>query len=310
MRRRAFILLLLAACVFPSIARGQRRVPVPSTRDEMLVSTDWLAKRLSLPQVVAIYIARGASDFEAAHIPNSRPILITDLAVKRAGLTNELPPVEALVDLFARAGVSNDARVVLYDNAGGLLATRAWWTLDYLGRAGNASLLDGGLQAWVAEKRPVDQGAAAPVARAEFTPRLNPRVLVTLPVMRDYSWQATHEADPGVLIVDARPQEEYEGKETEGIPRAGHIPGAVSLFWRNLLESGDKPEILPAPELRKKWREAGAAPGKKIVIYCKSGVQATHDYFTAKYLGFDPVMYDGSFLEWSAASDTAVEKKN
>lgn len=309
MTRRTPSLLLLAAFLLPGVALGQGRVPVPTTRDEMLVSTQWLAKRLSLPQVVVIYVARQAGDFEAAHIPHSRPILINDLAVKRAGLTHELPPVEALVDLFARAGVASDSRVVLYDNAGGLLATRAWWTLDYLGRAGNASLLDGGLQAWTAEKRPVDQGAAAAVARAEFAPRLNPRVLVTLPIMRDYSWQATHEADSAVLIVDARPREEYEGKETEGVPRAGHIPGGVSLYWRDLLESGDKPELLPAPELRKKWMEAGAAPGKKIVIYCKSGIQATHDYFTAKYLGFDPVMYDGSFMEWSAAGNTAVEKK-
>lgn len=302
---------LIAAAFLCGTAAGQRRgrVAVASTRDEMLVSTGWLAKRQELPQIVVVYVARTAADFQAAHIPRSRMILFSDLAVKRGGLTYELPPVETLVDLFATAGVSDDSRVVLYDDAGGLLATRAWWTLDYLGRAQNASLLDGGLQVWRAEQRPIERGPAVAASKGEFTPRLNPDVLVSLQEMRDYSWQATHAPNPGVLIVDARPREEYDGKASEGVPRAGHIPGAVSLFWRDTLESSDKPEILPAPDLRKKWMEAGAAPGKKIVIYCKSGVQATHDYFTAKYLGFDPVMYDGSFMEWSAAADTNVEKQ-
>ncbi len=53
----------------------------------------------------------------------------------------------------------------------------------------------------------------------------------------------------------------------------------------------------------------GAAPGRKLVTYCHSGIAATHDYFAAKYLGYDVAVYDGSMAEWSAAKDTQVDTK-
>jgi thiosulfate/3-mercaptopyruvate sulfurtransferase len=47
--------------------------------------------------------------------------------------------------------------------------------------------------------------------------------------------------------------------------------------------------------------------GKNVVVYCRTGVQASHDYFTLKLLGFKPVLYEGSFFEWSNAPGTPVE---
>jgi 3-mercaptopyruvate sulfurtransferase SseA len=36
-------------------------------------------------------------------------------------------------------------------------------------------------------------------------------------------------------------------------------------------------------------------------------MQSSFDYFVAKYLGYDPSMYDASFFEWSK-SNLPVEK--
>ena len=67
------------------------------------------------------------------------------------------------------------------------------------------------------------------------------------------------------------------------------------------LESKENPHMLPAAELRHLFQSAGIAPGRKVVSYCHSVVQGAYAYFTAKYLGYDAVLYDGSFQEWSNA---------
>jgi thiosulfate/3-mercaptopyruvate sulfurtransferase len=93
-------------------------------------------------------------------------------------------------------------------------------TLEYLGHA-RVSVMDGGIEAWVEEGRPVVERPAAP-RRGSFEAHPNPDVVV------DAAWVKAHLADPKVALVDARPHSEYE--------RPGHIPGARSLYrverWR------------------------------------------------------------------------------
>jgi thiosulfate/3-mercaptopyruvate sulfurtransferase len=64
--------------------------------------------------------------------------------------------------------------------------------------------------------------------------------------------------------------------------------------------------LRPVDELRRMYQSTGAARGRPIVAYCRTGAQSSHAYFTAKYLGYDVTMYDGSFIEWSNASDAPV----
>lgn len=78
-----------------------------------------------------------------------------------------------------------------------------------------------------------------------------------------------------------------------------HIPGASSLFWMDMLVSSENPVLKPEAELRRMYAKAHAAPGRQLVTYCRTGMQAAFDYFVAKYLGYDPSMYDASFFEWS-----------
>ena len=47
--------------------------------------------------------------------------------------------------------------------------------------------------------------------------------------------------------------------------------------------------------------------GKNVVTYCEVGIQASHGYFLAKYLGYDAAMYDGSYQEWSAKNMPVVK---
>jgi thiosulfate/3-mercaptopyruvate sulfurtransferase len=288
-------------------AQAVKKAATPAVRAEMLVSTDWLAKNLNNPKVVVLHVSREQKHYDAGHVPGARFLPFNELVATRGALPNELPPVSALQQLFSRLGVGDDTRVVLYGENFGLLAARAFYTLDYLGHGHHAALLDGGLEKWQAEKREVSTAAPAAVKPATFTPRPQPRVSVTLDAMRDLSWVAANSSTPNVAVIDARPGADYLGTTPDdGLPRRGHIAGATSLYWMQHLTSREMPTLKPAAELRKMYEEAGATPGKTVVTYCRTGVQASHSYFVAKYLGYDAAMYDGSFVEWSKAEGAPV----
>ncbi len=304
----ARIAVVAVLCGLATGAFAQRRlseVRVPTTRDSMLVSTEWLTRHLQDPDIVILHIGRERADYEKGHIPGARFIAFSEMVVTRGGVPNELPPAADLQKLFEAAGVGDGSRVILYGERTGLLAARAFFTLDYLGHGERAALLDGGFEKWRAERRPVSNEVPE-VKPGKFTPIVHPEVLVPLAVMRDFSWEASNLPRSPVALIDARPAEEFAGsKNSEGL-RSGHIPGAVSLYWMETLESREDPELLPPADLRKVFGRAGVTPDRKVVTYCVTGVQASFVYFAARYLGYDVAMYDGSMSEWSKVPDIAV----
>ena len=226
--------------------------------------------------------------------------------VTRDGVINELPPVEKLQKIFSQLGVGDDSRVVLMCDMQGLLAARVYWTLDYLGFGEKAALLDGGLEKWKAEKRELSN-VAPEVQMRRFTPRLNPRVLVSREVVRDVSWLTANMETSNTVLLDARQPEAYTGEsKSKNLTRNGHIPGAGNVYWEHTLTGKEIPTLKPVADLQKMYSNAGVEPGKKVVTYCWIGMMASHGYFTLKYLGFDVAMYDGSFTEWEKSDGTTV----
>jgi thiosulfate/3-mercaptopyruvate sulfurtransferase len=280
----------------------------PAVRSDMLVSTDWLAQHLKDPNIVILQVSRDRTVYDAGHIPGARFLGFSDLVITREGILNELPPAADLKNLFERVGVSDDSRVILYSDPNVLPATRAYFTLDYLGHGDRAALLDGGLPKWRAESRMVVKEAAE-VKPGRFTPRPKPEVLVGIESVKDLSWAATNGATGSATLVDARPAADYQGKTAaQEITRPGHIPGALNAFWMDGQASKDDMTLLPEDKLRKLYQDIGVTPDRPAVTYCNTGMQASQSYFTLKYLGYDVHMYDGSFSEWSSAKGTAVQK--
>jgi thiosulfate/3-mercaptopyruvate sulfurtransferase len=169
-----------------------------------------------------------------------------------------------------------------------------------------AALLDGNIEKWRSENRPLTKDAP-PIKLANFSPHVQSGLLVTLPVVRDLSREALNAPSPAAVLLDARPPEQFRGEENASdTPCAGRIPGAVNLYWMTTLESMENPRVLPPAELRRLFQPGGIAPGRKVVSYWHSGVQGAFAYFIAKYLGYDAALYDGSFQEWSNAVGTQV----
>lgn len=261
----------------------------PSLRAEMLVSTGWLAEHLKDPNLVILHVADTFADYKRGHLPGAR-FLATGKFIDNSGtLGSELPAVEKLARVFSDLGLTEKSRIVIYGTAWGPNAARAYLTLDYVGLGEQAALLDGGVDQWLAEDRPVTMTVPAYPPSA-FTPKLRPAVRATLEEVKkvveapagEGAWQ----------VVDSRPPKRYA---------AGHLGGAKPLYWMETLVSEEHPTFLPPEKLRALLASRGLVPGKKAVTYCEVGLQASHGYFLLRYLGYDAAMYDGSYQEWSAA---------
>ena len=280
----------------------------PSARSDMLVSTAWLARHLNDPNIVILQVSRDRAAYDAGHVPGARFLALSDIVMTRDGLLNELPPAATLKSVFEHLGVSDDSRVILYGDASVLPATRAYFTLDYLGHEATA-LLDGGLHKWTAESRALAKETPE-VRQGRLTPRPRPEVVLEINAVKDLSYAAANAPGASAVLVDARTSGEFNGATAASseIPRPGHIPGATNVYWMQTQTSKEDMTLLPEADLRKLYESLGVKPDRPVVTYCNTGMQASQSYFTLKYLGYDAHMYDGSFSQWSAAKDSDVEK--
>ena len=283
------------------MAANAHAVPVPKTaaaqelQSGMLVSTEWLAEHLHTPGVVVLCIANQRDFYTNGHIPGARLVMMSDLTETREGIPGELPSLETLTRVFEAAGVKDGDRIILYGEHSGLFAARAYWTFDYLGIGGQAALLDGGLEKWKAEGRQLSRK----VERAErgmLRTYANPDVLANL----DDVQNIVQKSPDSSALIDARPEPEFNGsKSSQGVSRAGHIPGARGLYWMKNIQSEANPVLRSEDELRQMFEKAGASEDRRVITYCRTGMQASFDYFVAKYLGYNAALYDGSFFEWN-----------
>ncbi len=277
-----------------------------SVRQEMLVTTDWLAAHLDDPSIVIVQVGKSRDDYNEGHIPGARFLAWSDVAKDRDGVLNELPPLEELVATVRRLGVDEGKRIVLYDDAQGISAARAYVVFDYLGLGDRAALLDGQLGKWQSESRPVttDEPKIKP---SDWKPgRLRPEIIVELDEMRKI---VAGPGKPQTPVVDARSPAEYSGSTSgDRVPRPGHIPGAVNVPSSGNCRGSQVPQFRPVPDLLNSYAPSGAKPGESIVVYCRTGASASLDYFVSRYLGYNPRLYDGSFSQWSAQADTPVAR--
>ena len=168
--------------------------------------TGWAA-HLNDSNVVVLHVAPNRTSYDAGHIPGARFLPLSDVAVTRNGIPNQLPTVDALKTAFERVGVGDKSRVVIYGDMSGLFAARVYFALDYLGRGQHAALLDGGLEKWKAEHR--DVSTAAPAFKScHLNGKARPELIVSLPAMKQIV------ADKKTTLIDARPPDEYSGSES------------------------------------------------------------------------------------------------
>src|SRR3954469_24280510 len=140
-----------------------------------LVSTEWLAAQLASAGLVVLdatlFPPGDRRDARAAYldlrIPGARRFDIDLIADRHTSLPHMVPTPEYFAQQMQALGVSNDTRVVCYDQLGIFSAPRAWWMLRLFGHD-QVAVLDGGLPKWLAEQRATEQGTPAVSAPGRF----------------------------------------------------------------------------------------------------------------------------------------------
>ncbi len=282
-------------------------------RDSLLISAQALADGIhrqapgSPPWVVVdcrfnlLQPEAGLAAYREGHIPGAwYADLDRDLSGPRGAHTGRhpLPEPAALRAFLGSLGVTPDAQVVAYDDAGGGIAARLWWLLRWMGHR-HVALLDGGLAAWQKAGLPLSQAIPPPQATT-FAGMPG-----QMPVMHTTAISAAL-AGKSIQLLDVRAEERFLGRVEPIDAVAGHVPGALNMpFAGNL---GADQQFQSAPYLAQRYGPVvlGRAPGE-IVCMCGSGVTACHGVFALELAGVPgAALYPGSWSEWIRSKDRPV----
>ncbi|MEX0783479.1 MAG: sulfurtransferase [Dehalococcoidia bacterium] len=286
--------------------------------DRYLATTGELAARLTDPRLRVLEctvslrpradggpgyeVVSGRDEWAAGHIPGSGFADIPgDLSDRDHSLRFMMPSAEQFADAMGRYGVGDGSAVVVYDRAGNMWAARVWWMLRAFG-FDNARVLDGGWQQWLAEGRAVATDVS-PATPATFTAHPRPELIAS---KKDVV--SALEAGQS-CIVNALNGAQHRG-EVAPYGRPGHISGSVNVpaMGRDGLVDPETQRYLPVAEIRRRFEDAGALPGARMITYCGGGIAASSAAFAATMAGFaDVAVYDASLSEWAADPSLPME---
>jgi len=266
---------------------------VNDARARTLITVDELIRLIDADTAVVLLDVideQGAAPEDRPKIPSALSVhLATDFSGPPTA-TSGRRPLPDISDLQTKArawGISNATPVVVYDNAGGAQASRAWWTLRWAGLA-NVRVLDGGYGAWAATGRASSMQIATRASRAG-------NVVLTAGHMPTIDADQAARLAQQSQLFDARPRASYVGDPAKA--GTGHIPGAIHAPAGGNITDG---KFKPSGDLSAGFSKLGADGSGPIGVYCGSGNSAAHAIAAMAAAGLDAALYVGSWSAWSA----------
>lgn len=297
--------------------------------NEPVVSVDWLHANLRVPDMKVLDASwympdeqrNPLQEYQVAHIPGALFFDVDGISDRTTNLPHMLPSEEAFAAAVSALGIENKDGVVVYDGKGIFSAARVWWMFQVFGHD-RVWVLDGGLPRWRSSGFDVESSASGDsilkasaaseaiekvyqgqaVGPITFETKFQPSLVWTLEQVKKNIEDKSHQH------IDARSKARFDGVASEprkGI-RSGHVPGSKCIPFTQMLDGSQA--LLPADELKKRFDQEGISLDSPVVASCGTGVTACVLALGLHRIGKSDVsVYDGSWTEWGAQSDTPVD---
>ena len=254
-----------------------------------LVSTAWLQQHLT-DSTIRIVATGSRQGYDRGHIPGATFVEHDDTLDMGAG-RHQIKSADALARVLEKAGIVDGVRVILYGDSP---MTTGWiyTTIASLGHAADVSMLDGNLELWQSEGRPISTALPTPVSG-----RLTVRPTEAHAV--DAAWVRSRLQSAEIALLDVRTTKEWD---------QGRLPGATLILWQDLFADERTLKWKSPTELRALFARAGVKPGQQVVTYCAVGMRASLMAWAASSLGIDARVYIGSWQDWRQDSANPIVK--
>ncbi len=298
--KQAFLLAAVVWLGFPGVVWAEIGVISPADAHRLLTAPN------PADRPIVLDTRGGYKDYFRGHLPQAHHINFDTLRGTDQGVPVQYLPDEITRALLVRAGVDRDRTHLIYatgdelPNDEILSASMVAYVLEKFG-VQDIRIVDGGLLHWQQSKLPVVQEYFGnPPGNLPETG--NPKIGIALEELLERKGQ------PKVLLVDARPYNEYVGDDDIWL-RKGHIPGAISFHWARLMASDNTHKFLPIEQVQAALKAAGITPDKEIVVYCGTSREGSLLRFFLRHVAKYPNvrLYEGSWKEYASLKQYPAE---
>ena len=274
---------------------------VAFSNDSFLVNVSWLEKNLNSPSIRLIDMS-DSTQFQRFHIPNATHLPYAAINTQTKQKVSLSVGKQQLIKILGLLGIQAQHHVVIYDDMGGLHASRLFWELEKIGHK-NISILNGGLVKWILAGKKVT-ASTKNITAVKYIPvnKLGKNNVVTANEIINANFNNQN------ILLDVRSKDEYVGHPR--YPRTGHIPNAKWWEWLRAVNFENAFQIQDKTTIKNELKTLGITKtDTAITLYCQSAHRASHSYFTLRNLGFSNVkIYDGSMSEYSKIKSAPLKK--
>ena len=250
----------------------------------------------------------GYKDYFRGHLPTAHHLNFDTLRGTDNGVPVQYLPDELTRMLLTRAGVHRERTHLIYatgdklPNDEILSASMVAYVLEKFG-VQDIRIVNGGLPGWQKAELPVTQEYFGNPA-GSLPEQMNDKVGIAIDELM------LLKSKPNVVLVDARPHNEYVGKDDIWL-RKGHIPGAISFHWARLMNESNTHEFKSFDSVKSQLEAAGLKPENEIVVYCGTSREGSLLRFYLRHVAKYPNvrLYEGSWKEYVSMKELPAETK-
>ena len=265
-----------------------------------LVNSDWLEKNLNEVKILDASWHMPSTnrdaykEFLSEHIKNSQFFDLDKNSELDSTLPHMLPSKKKWQEIISNYGISNQDKIVIYDNSDIISSCRCWYMFVYFSHDINKIfVLDGGLKKWKIDNKQITNNLTLSNKTDYLAKETKNLVLNKLQIIENIKLNKFQ-------VIDARGKKRFEGIEPEPRPglKSGAIKNSKNLPFNECINKSDH-TFKNRDELMKVFEDAGIETNKQQVFTCGSAVTACILAMANKIINDkNPIIYDGSWSEY------------